>query len=883
MATREPQQPWAEEISGHLRAARSRLWAIEREAQRYGPDEPAPYAAGAQRLVALLAGARVLYAEVARQHKEFLACLPDSDQNLLVRLWEHAIEPYRLWQTGKQAARLRASIGELEQAIREASRALEELDRMPLTVAARCRKLAQICRQIDRMSAELRGSGLKGAALDAAVEEAQALDARLGQLPGYFFQVEAEVLGQATKVEAIQAWQELEQVEGPVQAMVAALTSWQEQWAEIRGTLSELPQAARRTEIQLGRIPGRIEAGGLAGELARAQAGAESLRALPLPVDVDDLGGLRQRVSGAMQGLNGLAGRCAEICRQWDRLEETLTLATDTLQGVRRTMDEVAEAMPYPLEWGRYLLMRDKLAEIHADLKDSKPRPPERLGQDVGHAGDLLWSLEALSGEVDRACDQRKVFVDLVPRPELELTSDWLQEAQALHHEANVYAAGNWPARLGVARLGSDAGELYRERQRLVPANAREKVPAEEMGRRVEGLQRLMNRVGQFERRLEEVARLLAALRQAEREALERLDPACAALEQLLTALKGAFPRLDPRLARYAYLLDDLVKAGNSLRGAFADRGTGTVQDKVRRLDKWVKASVHTLGALLKELGALVERLVGELRTLVDDLQGLAPLDLTEPVQEAKRLFEADACEQGRGLGWVPKPRLEELLPAAAEAGRLLAKRGPLLLAIEALESKVAKPLRGPRQAWEAVRREALEQQEKILALKASVESGWPPLACDVSRAADWMQRAEVEEGRLQSKGRWVAETIEMLEEAGRCYKAALADMEARERETKLQHSDLVALAGRIDRWRRQLAAYEQGHRHDAAVAQAIDTRMVQIDRELGPLQQQWQRRPPAYREAKGALERVWSTVYRDVQPSGRSEGIPRREIERAV
>ena len=53
----------------------------------------------------------------------------------------------------------------------------------------------------------------------------------------------------------------------------------------------------------------------------------------------------------------------------------------------------------------------------------------------------------------------------------------------------------------------------------------------------------------------------------------------------------------------------------------------------------------------------------------------------------------------------------------------------------------------------------------------------------------------------------------------------------ARQRKTDLQHRDLEELAARIERWRRQLAAYGQAHRQDEAISQAIEAKLVAIGR----------------------------------------------------
>jgi chromosome segregation ATPase len=872
-------QERADEVLARLSRVGAGLRAVERAAQSYPRDERPPYQPAATELHYLVIEAHAAYTALAQQGRE-LRARQEPPTGRIGSL-------YRGWQAGRQAGTLQASIQALEEVLARAGQKLAELQARPLAVAARSAELRRVGDEAGRAAAELRTAGLYGAELDQAAGKVQQLAADLDRLPAWLFESAADhVLEQATRPETVGAWQALAEIEAPLGQHAARLAQWQRQWREACHMQAELPGILARAAAARAALPAEIDAGDLEAELHDVQATAGQdpvgrVESSGQGLAIDQLAAAAARLSAVAGQAQALVARAQDIARQLADLQARLARAAGLADSIQKRMGQGAAVAVYPLAWETCRNRWQRLSEALSDLEGVQQRTPERLEEDVHDATMLEASLQALAAEVERALEQREAVLRLLRWPELGAAPPWLEQAQTLHEATSRYAAGNWPEALAVPQFYDDALALEARCGRLLAADVGRPLLPSALDDLAGQVATLIAEITRFQARLQGVEAALHALQQREQAARQQLAPACQALDELVRALQAADLPLAGRTARRRRAVERLAREGSNLAQDLDHPEAGLVADKVKHLDRWSSACRYAVERLLPALAAEKAQRQAELQARVEDLQALGRFDLEQPMRQAGQRLAAARPETVSGLGWRSDRQPADLATLSTEAGRFLDERAALLVAVDDLDAKIARPLQQAIQVRDTARREALRRQEQMCQRRETLRSAWPPLACDIAWAEDQLRQAQANEQRLPRHGRSVGAVHELLEAATGGYREASAELKQKERQIDEQYRELQTLAGQIERRQRQLAAYRQAHGDDPAVAEAIGVRLSRIDTALAPLRQQWQHDPPGYRQARGELQKVWSAAYGDIELPGSRNAIRRREIEK--
>jgi len=862
------------EARARLRRARERMEQVAQEAQAYYAVEPPPYQAEAAELAQCRKEIGSRY-EAACRHQAWggQGSAPGADG--IHRLGGFLAS----WRAGRQVQSLFKLIQPLEAEIEHGGRLLETLRKKPVVAAERQAKAGRVSDEINRMIKELKGAGLHGAEMDRAIDEAKRLHGDLNQARDWLFP-SAGTPGsrQATKEGTIRAWQALERIEAPLEQRAEQLRQWQKQIQEIRDKLGALEQAIENARARLEEAPQSVDVGDLAAALEQARGEARRLAGVSSSPEVGQLASLPESISHVIDQVNELAAEAVEIGRWLKELDATLGRTLALLKQIAARMLEMTQAFPYPIAWGSYEEKLDRLFDEQAEIGEvAGKRTRYRLRLDLDRAGELYTKLEDLSGQVDEVCRHRTALIQLIGRPELAVRPAWLERAAKLAGQTEGYAAENWPTHLAVRSIMNDAETLRALTRQRVPASAVQPLPADGLGRLVNQIQALVRQIEGFQERLEQVDRILAALLGREQAARQALQVSQQALDRVVDSLRDARPPIQAAAARQRQELEGHQRDGKRLLDELEQRSTGQVEQKCGRVDKWVGSCLNSLSAVRHALGTEIEQKKAELRHEIDGLQGLGGFDRVGPMIEANRLLTgrrpAAALPAGQGQA------AQRIVLAADEACSLVEERGRSFASLEGIRSDTVEPLRRPREKWEKARQQAAARGEEIGAWKGSVESAWPPLACDIERAEDLLEKARGHEASL-GRSETSAYSRELLDKIAVCYEAAIDEMDEAETRVKQERGQIKGIADQIDRWRGQLEAYERAHAGDQAAAQAIESRIDEIDKELGSLRKRWRRTPPSLREAKGALQATWSEVYGDVEIRGSKQVIRVRDIE---
>jgi chromosome segregation ATPase len=841
------------EARARLKQARVSLSQAGEEARLYRADEPPPYQPEAAELAQSLTEIGSRYELARRQPCPYgQAAVPGADG--IQKLRSYVAD----WRAGRQVRSLVKAI-------------------QPAVAAERQAKAGRAGDEINWTIRELQGAGLHGTEMDHAVEEAERLGGDLRQARDWLF-LSGGTPGsrQATKEGTIQAWEALERIEAPLAQHAEQLKRWQTQMQGIGDKLGALQQAIDIAWTRLEEVPRSIDTSDLAGALEEAGDKAQRLARVASSLEVGQLAAFPDSVSPVIDEVNALASEAVEIGQWQEELDDALSHTLLLLNEIAARMLEMTQAFPYPIAWGSYEETLDRLFDEQAQISEvAAKRTRFRLRTDLDKAGVLTTKLQDLSKRVEQVCLHRKALIQLAGRPELGVRPAWYEQAAKTAGLTEEYAAENWPPQLAVRSIVDDAEGLRALGRQRVPASGSQPLPADGLGRLAGQIQDLVTQIEGFQERIAQVERVLAALFVEEQAAREALQSCQQAVQRLVNSLSGARPPLQAGAARQRQELEGLQRDGKRLVEEMEQRSTGQVEQKCGRVDRWVGSCSDAVLAVRNALGTELEQKKTELRREVDGLEGLGSFEQVGPMMEAKRLLAgrrpAAAPPAGRDRG----SGVQRVVLVAGEASSLVEERGRCLAALEGVRSDIAEPLRRPRERWEKARQRATARGEEISTWKVAVESAWPPLECSIDRAEALLERARDYEASLgRSDTRSYSQ--ELLGKIAECYEAALDEMEETETRVSQERAQIQEIASQIERWRGQLEVYGRAY---PTAAQAIDSRIGEIDAGLGLLKKKWRRTPPSFGEARRSLQATWWDVRHDVEVIG-SQPVRVRDIE---
>ncbi len=114
-----------------------------------------------------------------------------------------------------------------------------------------------------------------------------------------------------------------------------------------------------------------------------------------------------------------------------------------------------------------------------------------------------------------------------------------------------------------------------------------------------------------------------------------------------------------------------------------------------------------------------------------------------------------------------------------------------------------------------------------------------------------------------------------------RRYRDVSVKIEARAKQHQRERQDLQATLDRIEHWQGQLEAYRRARNQDRAIADAVQTRLTEINKAIRAEKKRYRAKVLTYSEARRVLQSLWTLAYdRDLFVAGSDRPLRVRDIE---
>ncbi len=868
-----------------LQSFQRRLDDLEREADLYPSDIPAPYHEPVQALQVLLADGRRSHAELTkaldRITSEALQAPERPVAYVFFGLWQEPRFRFRRMTALKQLRdRVRASVA----ASQPADRLLKDLRAKPLQTARRAQRLDRMLREADETLDRLTGAGLHGETKETWASTIADALAQLEALPTYFIEgSDSQIIRRATDREVTQAWEALAQIEAQAGDAGPRMQRWSGLHAEFGKALDAAHQAVTQTTETLDRTHPAIDVRAWKEEWTDVRTEIQELTTTYETPTVEDLERIDRVESIIERGLD-LCSRLASLERDRLVLTRAVPRYHEQLRDATMQLRQLAGAARYPLSRQPLQDELDTLAgQASAIGKTDQVRVPDQLERETEAAQRLLQASQAFLEKITAIRESRAAIISLVKSLDEELEPDFARWAEDLQARTSRHAPEDWSPDLRVHQIVTDARAIEARRDRWVPSAPGTPVPTDDLARRADEIRRLIEGGLRIQRRLDRITDRLQAIDAMDRRSREALDTAYQALDRLALRAADVVPPLDEEQRAIRAAMMDLLEQGYKLDMVFDPPTQGKAEDRTNDVQSWLgdcQATLETwLQAINRELAAVHQALASELQSL----NALAPLSLEPAVQETRARLDAQATFEALPRSAHAGSRAPHLVTLGETLGDRLRTRTRLYQTTAFLQSDVIEALTPPRDAWTKARREAEQQLRHLLDIEEKAQITWLPLSCDAEAVKAQMTTAHEAETYLKHHGDTVPQVIARLREATNSYAKAIAMAGARAQRHKAVRAHIERRIKDIERWEGNLARYRQAHDEDADTVAAVRARIEEIDAAMRRLRTPYQKegRLLSPEEAKRSIEDLWEQAHRDLPLGAGDDVIPVRHVER--
>ena len=771
----------AQRLRLHLRRMSRNLEEFKTRAARYSPDDPEPYQPAVRELHQKLAVMSEIQAHQARQFEApFAPPSPDAD-HLLAQFYTVFGPEYRLWQRRyRNLKQIEKSGRKYERERQQAEVLYEQLRDLPLQVARRAQKLDQDIGTCLQTGHGLLMTDTRAHSVGPTVNTVEQLRAELRTLPVYFFQESENLITQqARKEDIIRAWTLLARIQPCFEEAQAALNDWLGRYKVVEQALGKLEQQAQTTLPQLSAINGSINSNSLTARLEQARNRAYQSAELYLAGITKTSAQFSKDVAGSGEVIELLGKRARVIQQDFSRLAQLFREVKVLLPQLETRLREESRAKKYA-DWDP---LQARLAELHqsetsiAELKP--PWTPEQLTEYLERVNRLHRAATEFGRRLQEAQTYAPKLKSLLAEPVLASSVNWFARVAEVQGKIGVYNQADWPAEYNIPHLQSDAKILVSRRQKLLSGYGPDRrLPIDRLKpASVDEVRRLIDDLGEFQKRLDAIDSKAAALQEKKRvaqrqlkdirEAVDRLAHRWAELEFL-----GQLP-VSRQYSRWARWVQESYN-GSAFNPGRRKISTGKQASAV---DKWAKSCLKRLQPLLQalqdEIKTTEKNLIGE----VKKLQDLAWFDREPVLQPVQALLREKRSSHIPHSGATPKNRPDKIIHLIdhVAAGRLTELKA-LYEARQKLEAEITTPVSQGLARLEQLQQEISLQITQFKELKKKPDVDSSLLDEHINWAEKTMGQIRRKREALKS-GRTVPEVLACLGEVNQHYEGLLAEL----------------------------------------------------------------------------------------------------------
>ena len=513
-----------------------------------------------------------------------------------------------------------------------------DIKRISWEVAQGARQARQDQRRVKGFYDQLHAQGVHGDTMEAALREQMEVGALLARIPSEFFDGdENQVLAGAQVERTAEVHALLDEARPVLERLETQAGEWGRAYSETNAQVVAMRAAIGKLDDTLGSVPVGVQAAPTRERLAGIKSVASSLIDTLGRLEVESMALVTEESARLTENVGAMD---MDLKRAGDQLTALETVLNELSVGLKALALQVASLRTrtdYPVIWKN---TGDILAGLNRELNAigaaSRPREPEEMRRDLTRAARLNTRHRELARHCQQIEEAHTEWVELLEGPQLSRVDAWLEATRTTLKGVSNYAPANWPSADGVVELPAEVEDLAREVGRLVPADRQTTIAETELDSRMEDTRQLVMRLDELMAHIEKVRQRYTDVRETERLAVENLQNARVAFNQIQYIIhSNAF--LSEFASGEAESLDNEALAIlDELQGEH--RG---VVDKLALEVNTFLAKIET------QANRWLDRLSADLRTQVDSLSAsLTALDaiaqLDEPVvAEARRLLSA--------------------------------------------------------------------------------------------------------------------------------------------------------------------------------------------------------------------------------------------------
>ncbi len=826
-----------------MRAELRRNQALRRElelvSRGYAVTDPEPFGPAAAELQAQLARLNQQLEELERQQ----VSIQENAHFTTINRWQETIGAPYWWFRIRQAINTQQeNLAGIQTIITAVQQALQKLAGLPWEVALQARQVKALQGTLRDKTEQLRDHKVHGDSLDALLDQQAGLQAKLAEIPPYFYHADqAAVLEQADTQATGQVQAVLNKARPELEAMLAQIESWESQYAETSSKVARMRQHLDRLNPLLDQQPEGLDLAPIQTQVGQLNVIAQNLQATLTRLEVESMAVVAEEAVKIQQAAADINHQLKSAHQQHKALHQVLTELGAGLSQLSDQFARLGTSPVHPIAWGASRAALTAISQKAGVIgSPQKVRQLQQVEQDLTIANQLNARQKELAVHCQGIADQHAELLQLLESPDLSQGLNWIESTQATLGRVKAYDPDNWARSDSVATLPEELRSLSQSLRKLVgdPATS---IPEAELGMRLDETRQLSSRVQELRARVANVQDRLAQIQQIERSAEQNLESARAALSQLgLLARSNTFLKglATQELSRSQRQIDQLTtEMGQRERGlldkksravtALLDRITQNGNLWAARLAREIQAQKLALTEKLNALGAIAE--------------------LDDPViAETQRLLAS--------IGPPPAPdqafRLDELL---LELKRRSDLWQTCMAAAHALEDTESPVLDSYHEAAQ-YRQYARELFENIPSAMREQRS-WPPTSLSIN--AELAEFEQIESQWTALRGQKV-KAISLVAQLGRLSARyqTVAEKTRQIAERIVQEQERVeALEAELDRLTQLWQVQWQANQSNQPAAEEIRKMLDQLDNARELLIRQCRQGSKNYQQAVQLLE----------------------------
>ncbi len=386
-------------------------------------------------------------------------------------LFTSLTNPYNWYSLRGDVGSLRDDVSEIQKSldsVGERERAIREIG---WTTAQKVRSVHQYLNEVRGAFDLLLAKNMAGGALDAAIQECEACQERIGSLPVYFLASDRGAVIQASDKGTItRAYDIALDTETRLDSLSTQTRDWDEGYSQLQGKVDQMQTAVDDLELIIQDMPTGLVLSQERAQFEGSKVVSQNLNATAARPTVEDIGSLEKEVDHITRTSKDMSMKLAQASHEFDQLAGELGTITANLDSTSRKMSSLGRSPIYPLAWGKSAAaingMKSRLAEMGGI---QAPRTAKQVTIDLSHCLKINQGLDSLCAHVDQIEQEHVELERIFSASEFQDIDGWLAEAHQNVIRIQVYAPENWARSEAVAELPADLMSLEKELLRLAP------------------------------------------------------------------------------------------------------------------------------------------------------------------------------------------------------------------------------------------------------------------------------------------------------------------------------------------------------------------------------------------------------------------------------